>query len=151
MVKYISDYNLRIRFGRHKVFSRITKATMVHNLIPKKVHIDADCNWIWTQNHLVCKRIRKLILPKYGSGLESSCIHLNFKFRACFEQGIPWHSGNYRVWIHSETCTCLGKSIQSHIDDFFFQSPSCWFISEHFWVSLTKSTTLSRDIEDLLF
>ena len=19
---------------------------------------------------------------------------------ACFEQGVPWHSGNYRVWIH---------------------------------------------------
>ena len=34
-----------------------------------------------------------------GSGFESSCIHLNFTLRACFEQGIPWHSGNYRMWI----------------------------------------------------
>ena len=38
-----------------------------------------------------------------GSGFESSCSHLNFRFHACFEQGVPWHSGNYRVWIHSET------------------------------------------------
>ena len=37
-----------------------------------------------------------------GSGFESSCSHLNFRFRSCFEQGVPWHSGNYRVWIHSE-------------------------------------------------
>ena len=22
---------------------------------------------------------------------------------ACFKQGVPWHSGNYRVWIHSES------------------------------------------------
>ena len=36
-------------------------------------------------------------------GFDSSCRHLNFKFRACFEQGGPWHSGNYRVWIHSES------------------------------------------------
>ena len=43
---------------------------------------------------------------------ESSCSHLNFRFRACFEQGVPWHSGNYRVWIHSETRTWHNKNIQ---------------------------------------
>ena len=36
-------------------------------------------------------------------GFESRCSHVNFRFCACFEQGVPWHSGNYRVWIHSET------------------------------------------------
>ena len=35
-----------------------------------------------------------------GCRFESSCSHLNFRFPACFEQGVPWHSGNYRVWIH---------------------------------------------------
>ena len=40
-----------------------------------------------------------------GSGFESSCSHLNFRFRACFEQGVPWYSSNYRVWIHFETRT----------------------------------------------
>ena len=37
-----------------------------------------------------------------GSGFESSCSHLDIIFRTCFEQGVPWHPGNYRVWIHSE-------------------------------------------------
>ena len=32
----------------------------------------------------------------------------------CFEQGVPWHSDNYRVWIHSETCTWRDKNIQSN-------------------------------------
>ena len=45
-------------------------------------------------------------------GFESRCSHLNFRFRACFEQGVPWHSGNYRVWIHSETRTWHDKNIQ---------------------------------------
>ena len=54
------------------------------------------------------------------SGFESSCSHLNFRFRACFEQGVPWHSDIYRVWIHSETCTWHGKNIQSQIKQFSF-------------------------------
>ena len=33
-----------------------------------------------------------------GCGLESSCSHLNFRFRACLEQGIPCHSDNYVMW-----------------------------------------------------
>ena len=47
-----------------------------------------------------------------GSGFESSCSHSTFRFRACFEQGVPWHSDNYRVWIHSETRTWHDKNIQ---------------------------------------
>ena len=48
-----------------------------------------------------------------GCGVESSCSHLNFRFRACFERGVPWHSGNYRVWIHSERRPWHDKNIQS--------------------------------------
>ena len=47
-----------------------------------------------------------------GCGFESRCSHLNFRFRASFEKGVPWHSGNYIVWIHSETCTWHEKNIQ---------------------------------------
>ena len=46
-----------------------------------------------------------------GCGCESSCIHLSFKFRPCFEQGVPWHSGNYTVRIHSQVCTWHDKNI----------------------------------------
>ena len=45
--------------------------------------------------------------------LESSCTKLNFSFHACFEQVVPWHSCNYRVWIHSETRTWHDNNIQS--------------------------------------
>ena len=34
-----------------------------------------------------------------GCGFESSCSHLNFRFRACFEQGVRWHSSSYTVWF----------------------------------------------------
>ena len=40
-----------------------------------------------------------------GCGFETRYIHLNFRYRACFEFGPPWHSGKYRVWIHSEIPT----------------------------------------------
>ena len=48
-----------------------------------------------------------------GSGFESSCSQLIFEFRSCFEKGVPWHSGNYRVWIHSEPRTWHDKNVQS--------------------------------------
>ena len=47
-----------------------------------------------------------------GCGFESSCSHLNTRSRTCFEQGVPWHSGNCRVWIHSEMRTWHDKNIQ---------------------------------------
>ena len=52
------------------------------------------------------------------SGFEASCSHLNFRFHASFEQGVPWHSGNYRVWINSETRTWHEKNIQLEIKAF---------------------------------
>ena len=68
-----------------------------------------------------------------GCEFESSCSHLNFRFRNCFEQGVPWHSGNYRMWIHSETRTLHDKSIQSKYwmcwnikTTVFFRSPAIW-------------------------
>ena len=83
---------------------------------------DANTEWNWsrTQNHLVHKRtLRPIWLNGWvfvyelsGCGFESSCSHLNFRFRACFEQGVPWHSDNYIVWIHSETRMWHDKNIQ---------------------------------------
>ena len=48
-----------------------------------------------------------------GCRFESRCSHLNFRYCNCFEQGVPWHSGNYRVWIHSKKRTWHDKNIQS--------------------------------------
>ena len=47
-----------------------------------------------------------------GCGFEPICSHLNFIFRSCFKQGVPWHSGNYRVLIHSERHAWLDENIQ---------------------------------------
>ena len=44
---------------------------------------------------------------------ESRCSHLNFRYRACYEQGIPGHSGNYREKVHSKTRTWHYKNIQT--------------------------------------
>ena len=53
-----------------------------------------------------------------GFGFEPSCSHLNFRYGACFEQEFPWHSGNYRVWIHSEARMWHDKNIQSQVFKF---------------------------------
>ena len=73
-------------------------------------------------NYLEHSSINSLVWPNgwmfvselSGSGFDSSWSHFTFRFRASFEQGVPWHSGNYRVWIHSETRTWPDKNIQSN-------------------------------------
>ena len=47
-----------------------------------------------------------------GCGFETSCNDLNFRYCVCFEQGVPWHSGIYRIRIHSETRTWHDKNIE---------------------------------------
>ena len=84
----------------------------------------SDINGIGTHNHLVRKQTldhlaklvwlngRVFIYVLSGCGFESRCCHLNFRYRASFEQGFPWHSGNYRVQIHYETRTWHDNNIQ---------------------------------------
>ena len=77
-----------------------------------------------------------------GCGFESSCSHLNFRFCPCLEQEVPWHSGTYRVRIHSETRTWHDKNIivsfSLHIISFsflFFKKTkfSCLLYSTWLW------------------
>ena len=49
-----------------------------------------------------------------GCGFASRCIILNFSYSAYFQQGVAWHSGKYRVWIHSDMHTWHEKKIQSN-------------------------------------
>ena len=50
-----------------------------------------------------------------GPGFQSSCSHLNFTFRVCFERRVPCNSGNYRVRIHSETRTWHDQNISHKV------------------------------------
>ena len=65
-------------------------------LIKHKILL-SDCSWTRTQNQLVRKWTLNHLAELRGSGFESSCSHLNFRLRACFEQRVPWHSGNCSV------------------------------------------------------
>ena len=58
--------------------------------------------------------------------------------KKCFWQN---HKGNYGASFNTQ------KSTYWWIN--FFQNPYCWFILEHSWTSLTKPTTLSREMTDM--
>ena len=82
-----------------------------------------DSNDIWLNglNGIWLNEIRPVWLNGWvflyelsGCGFESHCCHLNFRYHTCFKQRIPWHSGNYRAWIHSETPTWHDNNIQSN-------------------------------------
>ena len=70
----------------------------------------SDSEWIEIYNHLDRKRTLNhlaklvkwlngwvLVYKLSGCEFESCCRHLNFRYHACFEQGVPRYPGNYRV------------------------------------------------------
>ena len=76
-------------------------------------YLSVRCIWLYV---LIMSRTRLRVKPHsiVCCGFESSCGHLNFRFRVCFEQGVRWHSGSYRMWIHHETRTWHKNNIQSN-------------------------------------
>ena len=75
------------------------------------------------------------VYEQSSCGIEFRCSLLNFRYRACFEQRVPWDSGNYRVCIHSEMRTWHDKSIQPVIDIFNLEimQDSVYFFFFFFW------------------
>ena len=73
-------------------------------------------------------------------GFEFRYSHLNFRYHACFEQGVPWHSGNYRVWIHCETRSdMITTYTQMHCADNYSQHGSIiWSVWLNGWVFVYK-------------
>ena len=74
-------------------------------------------NYLAKFNHLTLWPVslnRSVFVYKLsGKGFESHCSHLNFRYHVCFEQGVLWHLGNYRVQIHSKTRMWHDKNTQS--------------------------------------
>ena len=61
---------------------------------------------VWLNNWVFVDKLRVFVF-------ESCCCHLNFRCRVCFQQGVSWHSGNYRASIYSGTRTWYDNNIQS--------------------------------------
>ena len=124
----------------HRVLSKLFQYTTVcpickswhfkHCTAFKWQQLDSNPQLLSSQmnTQLFTKLVYSPIIPRVfvyelsGSGFESSCCHLNFRYGVCFERGVPWHSSKYRVWIHSETSTWHSKNIQSlyRVNNFSF-------------------------------
>ena len=77
---------------------------------PFRVNPHFKVAWMLRNVWLVWLNCWVFVYELRGFGFESSCSHLNLRYHVCFEQGVPWDSGNYKVWIHSETRTWHGKN-----------------------------------------
>ena len=65
----------------------------------------------------VCLNGWVFVYELLGFGFEFSSSHLNFRYRASLQEGVPWHSGKYRLWIYSEMRPSHDKNIQSNPPD----------------------------------
>ena len=79
-----------------------------------------------------------------GCGFKSCWSHLNFRYCACLEQGVSWHSGKHRVWIHLWMGAWHDKNIQS--EGIY---PSA-FVVDEFWGLFLHPSVFSIDIDQIL-
>ena len=66
-----------------------------------------------------------------GFGFQSSCSHLNFRFRGCLEQGAPRCWRNDRVQIQSEAGTSHDQMHQTY--KYSEHSPIIWSVRPNGW------------------
>ena len=52
------------------------------------------------------------------SSKQARNLKFNFRFRSCFEQGVSWHSGSYRVGIQSEMHTWYSYKLNNYSQNF---------------------------------
>ena len=71
-----------------------------------------------------------------GWGFDSRSSWLNFRYRACVEQGVLWHSGKYTMCIYSEMRTWhITRYNQMHLIDKYSQHSSIiWPVWPNGWV-----------------
>ena len=85
----IVQATIECRFSLKQVRDMIITYSQVHRTDKCLQHISII--WpVWLNGWVFVYKLS-------GCGFESRCFHLNFRYRTCFEQGVPWHSGNYRV------------------------------------------------------
>ena len=72
-----------------------------------------------------------------GSGFKSSCRHLNFRFCACFEQGVPWLSGTIECGFTLKgVCDMTRTYSQMHCTDKYSEHSSIILASLAKWLSV---------------
>ena len=91
-------------------------------------YLTVQCIWLYAliissthfrvDLHSIIALMSRNSLLEAGTILESRWSHLNFIHGTCIMQGALWHSGNYRVLIHSKTCMWHDKNMQSKLDLF---------------------------------
>ena len=99
-------------------------------------------------------------------GFESRWSHLIFTYRAFFQQGVSWHWGKYRVWIHSEMRTWHENNAQSSAPYrtvltsiiwsvwpngwvFVYELSGCWFESRCSNLTFRYRAFLSKEFLDI--
>ena len=102
------DVQATIKYGF--TLKRVREMTRTYSRMHRTDKYSERSSIIWP----VFPNGRVFVLKLSGSEFESSCSHFTFRFHASFEQGVPWHSGNYRLWIHSEALTWHNKNLQSN-------------------------------------
>ena len=102
------------RVNPHSIVSWMLRNSLLETGIKYEVWVTATGLEPKTIDIIFIYLLTPFIYDLSGCWFESRCSYLNFRFCTCIEQGVPWHLGKYRVWIHSEMRTWHDKNIKSN-------------------------------------
>ena len=90
-LKFIKDVFLKIVAWDYVFLLLVLKLYPIQVVISFPLWIKLIMGQLLLQMIELCSStyLEQLVYELSGSGFESSCSHLNFRFRSCFEQGVP--------------------------------------------------------------
>ena len=90
-LKFIKDVFLKIVAWDYVFLLLVLKLYPIQVVISFPLWIKLIRGQLLLQMIELCSStyLEQLVYKLSGSGFESSCSHLNFRFRSCFEQGVP--------------------------------------------------------------
>ena len=115
--------NIKCEFNLICVRDMITTYSQMHHTDNYSQH----SSMIWS----VCPNYWVFTYKLSGCGFKSPCSHLNFRYHACFEQGVSWHCGFTVICARDMITTCS----QIHcIDKYSQHSLIIWPVWPNGWV-----------------
>ena len=69
----------------------------IHRVYLKSTRFEPRTTWFINKHSVWLNKWLSVHYELTGCGFKSCCCHFNFRYGTCFNQGVPWNSGNYRV------------------------------------------------------
>ena len=94
----MNEISIRNLSSKKLIKGHMTANKLEPHIVPITIKLFRSSDWpVWLNDWVFVYKLN-------GYDFESRCNHLNFRYRACFEQGVPLHDKNTQSYSISFVC-----------------------------------------------